>query len=1208
MFTAGVRRAFVTFLALSIVVGPGGLNAYAATIPPIVLPPARVVIADVAHCAPCVISDGVNSVISAISMFFKKGSPGIAGMPIYNSANLAPSPWGIGWISDIDHYAVLDATGSVTIVDDSGTRLTFARNGSSNGVPVYRSPVGTHLSLTASLGANSAVNSLTERDNSGASLLFATPTPASVGGNSLVPGAVSALRMTRLTDRNGNTVDYQRDSQGRLTKVKDIHGRYFTITYNAAGYVATLSDSGGRTVSFDYDAQGRKTGEAGPEGSVSYQYDAASRLTRITFPNAGVRNFTYDGGGKLTGQDDGDGVNAVTYSRYASSTVIADALGKQTVYEYAKNQGFTTISKVKDATGHQVSFTYDSDLNLTGSTDELGRSSSYIYDSRGNVVSITDPAGNISRASYETTFNRPLTLTNPLNRTASFSYDTKGDLIQLKDPRNNVLELSYDAFGHMTSAKNPLGGTTGVAYDVNGAPVSVTDELGRSTVMQRDALSRLTGLTDPRGHKTAFSYDAAGNVLQLKNALNGVTNIAYTPGRDGGRLPTSITDAMGHATTLVYDAHGRVTSVSNALGQTTSVAYNAVGAPISAQTRNGNTVSIAYDDLHRVTGLTLPEGGVSLGYNAVGSLTAASHYNGTALGVTYDSLNRPTQVVQTLPNGFTYTVGYTYDANGNCTVMTTPQGTFRYSYDALDRVTAIINPYGQAVTFTYDALSRRKTMTYPNGTVTNYRYDAAGRVTQLAHKRAADQTTIASDVYAYDANDNATSITDAEGVHTYAYDELNRLTSATHPAGTSLPVHNETFTYDAVGNRLSDAQRTDYTYDAANRLVSDSSFTYTYDADGNMTSRSELASGTTTTFVYNSSDQLVRVEASTYTIAAYKYDMAGKRVEKSVGGVVTRYVYDGPNILAVLDASNNLLQLMTQGPGVDAPLIAHSGTSDYFFHADALGSVTTLTDSSGQKVESVEYQAYGKGVVKDAGGQMHAASTVGNVFLFAARELDAETGLYYNRARYLDEEAGRFLREDPIARINFYQYANNNPVKFRDPFGANAVESVIYTASDFFAGFGYGYSWGQLDAQGFYDSSSNGYRIGKYVGGGLFAATAGIVFAPVVEAGLVSIGILGAGTVLYRAVGPEELTEINSTGRFSVGPNGFPGKFFAETFEDAVIWGRNLGNSKIIRATFPGNSADKLMRWSRLDGIGPARYGTVEEVNACAPKIREVTR
>lgn len=61
-------------------------------------------------------------------------------------------------------------------------------------------------------------------------------------------------------------------------------------------------------------------------------------------------------------------------------------------------------------------------------------------------------------------------------------------------------------------------------------------------------------------------------------------------------------------------------------------------------------------------------------------------------------------------------------------------------------------------------------------------------------------------------------------------------------------------------------------------------------------------------------------------------------------------------------------------------------------------------------------------------------------FQYTACEADAETGLYYYRARYYDPSVGRFLNEDPIefvGGIDFYRYAVNNPINLEDPTGFN---------------------------------------------------------------------------------------------------------------------------------------------------------------------------
>ena len=110
-----------------------------------------------------------------------------------------------------------------------------------------------------------------------------------------------------------------------------------------------------------------------------------------------------------------------------------------------------------------------------------------------------------------------------------------------------------------------------------------------------------------------------------------------------------------------------------------------------------------------------------------------------------------------------------------------------------------------------------------------------------------------------------------------------------------------------------------------------------------------------------------------------------------------------------------------------------SGAVSYY-HADALGTVTSLSNSAGALAQTYTFDSYGK--------QTASSGSVTNPFQYTGREFDSETGLYYYRARYYDSTVGRFLSEDPttfISGINFYGYVNNNPLVGVDPWGLSIL-------------------------------------------------------------------------------------------------------------------------------------------------------------------------
>jgi RHS repeat-associated protein len=380
---------------------------------------------------------------------------------------------------------------------------------------------------------------------------------------------------------------------------------------------------------------------------------------------------------------------------------------------------------------------------------------------------------------------------------------------------------------------------------------------------------------------------------------------------------------------------------------------------------------------------------------------------------------------------------YTYDLNGNRITMTDPTGTTSYEYDALDRLTKITNPSGDVTTYTYDAVSRRTGMTYANGMTAGYQYDAAGRLLDLVYQL--NSANVATFGYTYDKVDNRTSMTDEYGLHSYTYDTLYRLIEATHPQ----PVNPlEQFDYDVLGNRVYSS-----VYNAANQLLSDENFIYSYDKNGNTIQKVSRTDNSGVRYYWSAENQLTQIEEYSdissnmlVSVSKYIYDGLGRRVVKDLDGLVTKYIYDQYDILLETDVSGTVKARYTHGLGVDEPISMKRDGQSYYYVADDLGSIVKLVAAGGSVVNNYKYDSFGNILEKAEG--------VANPYTYTAREYDAESGLYYYRARYYDAKIGRFLSEDPLrSDPNAYVYVGNNPLGYVDPMGL-AMSSCVKKCID----------------------------------------------------------------------------------------------------------------------------------------------------------------
>jgi RHS repeat-associated protein len=872
--------------------------------------------------------------------------------------------------------------------------------------------------------------------------------------NGMVQVFDSAGRQTQTRDRYGNTTSYTYiDATGSgqafdLETITDPVGLVTTLTY-ASGKLASVADPAGRVTNFTYSG-GNLAQIVNPDGSTrSFGYDARGRMNSQTDAMSNTRQYAYGASGRVVQVTRADG--AVYHYQPLVSRGIDDfgAIGDSTA-----PAGLTraTTSDMSDALGHQSRTALNSHGQPLVSTDALNQQTSRLYDNDRNTTRVTqannnevdltfDFTGNITsinlfathtqtQIQYDPVFNQPVSVLDPLNHTTSITYDNVGNPVTVTDAQGHTTNMTFNSAGQMLTRTDPLGHTITFTYNSRGLPETVTDPLSRTTTSVYDLAGNVTSVTDPAGRITTSVYDPMNRVTLTTAADTGITRYAYD---NNGDLLT-LTDPNGHVRSWTHDARRRIKTATDALGRSVTVNYDAQGNVVNRTRKDGTVITYDYDVLNRLKQVNLPAlangvpaDTVLMSYDAVGNVSTISD-NDSVVSNIFDALSRLTQTTQTYGTGVS--LSYSYDLMNRRATMQDSIGNTTYSYDELNRLIGLTDPVGRSFSFGFDPAGRSISTVLSNGVNAAMSYDAADQLLSLAYANGG--TTVTSAGYQYNATGTRSSEAREDGnTRSFGYDPVDRVLSSFN---STLPAsQNETFSYDPEDNRITQGR----VHDAADELTQDANYTYTYDQEGNLVQKINTANPMDlTTYSYDAQNRLVGVQTPAASVN-YAYDASGRRIARTVNTVTTRYILDGENVRLELDGLNALSAANTHA-GMDRLLVRDQGGSQLFYQSDALGSTTALTDVSGVVVERYRYSAFGKLETLNADFSAKAGNLPLTPYTYTSREWQPEAGLYFNRARFYDPDAGRFISRDPIGTnggTNLYAYVSNNPLTSSDPLG-----------------------------------------------------------------------------------------------------------------------------------------------------------------------------
>ena len=317
------------------------------------------------------------------------------------------------------------------------------------------------------------------------------------------------------------------------------------------------------------------------------------------------------------------------------------------------------------------------------------------------------------------------------------------------------------------------------------------------------------------------------------------------------------------------------------------------------------------------------------------------------------------------------------------------------------------------------------------------------------------QGVLARYIYTLDIAGNRTAVVEVGGRRVeYSYDALHRLVSEsiTDPVAGNRTI---SYTYDAVGNRLSRTDSlegtTTYEYDANDRLLSTvlagAETRYAYDNNGNTLSRTSGADQIRFDWDFENRLRGVDLEGDGLEDVRYAYDAEGIRVGQTVAGEETRFLVDAirPFAQVVQDYSpdGTVQASYTHGIG---PIAQDRFGQRTNYLSDGHSGVRNLTGDDGVISAGYDYDGFGR--------QIDSFGAADNPYQYRGEQVDSQTESYYLRARYYDQESGRFVSTDPFEGIRTepvtlhrYLYANANPVMASDPSGATTMIEISMAAT-----------------------------------------------------------------------------------------------------------------------------------------------------------------
>ncbi|WP_373089391.1 RHS repeat-associated core domain-containing protein [Zhongshania sp.] len=825
--------------------------------------------------------------------------------------------------------------------------------------------------------------------------------------------------LTQHTDQNGESIQMTGDVLQRRDKITDSAGNATRYNFNAAnGKIDRVTNRNGDTTEFKYQSRTGVKGEiyedlveiVFSDGTrKKYEYDNVGNVIKVTNQKGAQWQYTYNTRGqRLTAKSPDGATSSFSYHPDGNLATKTSSDGHVTEFVYdslkrlekiiwpdgssrimSRNKADQLVEET-DERGATTLFSYDKNQNLVSIEDPQGHKTFFHYNNNDILLSVIDPLGQVSERNYGPTQYLD-SISNMNSAIAEFTYDANGRLIGSETPAGNSWSSSYDSRGNLVSAASPLGNSNQYQYDALGNILNWTQADGNSYKYSYDSMGRVTAVENPLGNTTAYSYDALG-ILSGISLATGV-NAQFT--RDTqGRL-TGLSDPMGNSWGFGYNQHGQMTSAGDPLNQSMIMSYDSMGRIAKVNYPDGSSQEITYTGRELTQQRKFSDSTeINYSYSTNGRLLSTEN-----LVFDHDANGK---IVNN--NG----LQLSYYPDGKLQSITYEEGkVVNYSYDVDGLLLSVTDWLDGSSEFNHDSDGRRVVMERPNGETNKITYDAVNRIIAIE-----------------DLSGDGASL----GGISYQRDKAGQIIAEER----HLPLDESgwqdglmTQSVDAAG-QLSGNNKS---YDALGRLTADDQYSYVWDAASRLT---QLSVGGTS---YH-----------------YEYDGFGGVVQRSDGEQSQQYVwnYGYERLPAISIIKNNGVPdkyLVRDPQGTLLYSIDTSGQRSYY-HFDAAGNTSFLTNDDGVVIASYSYSPYGE--ILASNGASDNPFTYGGKYGVMQQ---SGTTLYLMYQRFYDASSMRFISRDPIAArlyplsVNPYTYAGLNPINNIDPIGTSITLAYVLEKS-----------------------------------------------------------------------------------------------------------------------------------------------------------------